>query len=242
MPCFARILGATLFAAALLGTACSKVPLGVYRVDVQQGNVLNEDMLAQLLPGMEKRKVRFLLGTPMLIDTFNQDRWDYIYTYSRGGGTIEQRQITLFFEDDLLTRIEGDVHRGDGPREVTGGETLVLVPEEQSSKGLFETFGTGLDFLRPAPESSSVEPVSPTPELQPDSAAESANDVPPPSEVARTDSDDPDTGSPEAPDHGAVDEDDEGWLRDLLQYLQPRSPSSPADGPESSSGTAPDRQ
>ena len=165
MPRLSRLPGAALLLTALLGGACSKAPIGVYRVDVQQGNVLNEDMLAQLAPGMEKHKVRFALGTPILIDTFNQDRWDYIYTYSRGGGDIEQRRITLFFEDDRLARIEGDIHRGEGRREVTQGETLVQVPEERDSKGFLETLGSGIDFLRPTPdadsEADSEEPPSP---------------------------------------------------------------------------------
>ncbi len=153
-----RVLRVLALAALLLTTACAKAPLGVYRIDVQQGNVLSEDMLAQLAPGMEKRKVRFLLGTPVLIDTFNQDRWDYIYTYSRGGGAIEQRRITLFFADERLERIEGDVHRGDERREVVRGETLVLVPEEENSEGFLRRLGSGLDFFRPDPASDDDAP------------------------------------------------------------------------------------
>ena len=142
-----RLFHAALIGVALLGTGCSNAPFGVYRVDVQQGNVLTEEMLAQLSPGMEKRKVRFLLGTPLLVDTFNQDRWDYIYTIARGGGTIGRRQVTLFFEDERLARIEGDVHRGDGARRIMPGETLVLVPEEQRSKGFMDVLRPRLDFL-----------------------------------------------------------------------------------------------
>ena len=148
-----RIL--VLLAALLLGSACSRLPdmpIGVYRIDIQQGNVLDEDMLARLSPGMEKRKVRFVLGTPMLIDTFNEDRWDYIFTYSRAGGRIEQRQVTLFFEDDRLARIEGDVHRGDGTRQATRRETLVKVPEEAPSGGVLDALQPGLEFLLPGGE------------------------------------------------------------------------------------------
>ena len=219
-----RGLHVLLLGLLLLGTACSRVPsLGVYRIDVQQGNVLSEDMLAQLSPGMEKRKVRFLLGTPMLIDTFNQDRWDYIYTYSQGGGIAEQRQVTLFFEGDRLERIEGDVHRGDGRREVTRGETLVLVPEERNPDGFFETLESGLDFLRPDPETDVGEAAAPEAGLQPEPAAETNDATPPSEEIARVDADDGQTG--ESGD-GTLEEEEEGWIENVLQYLQPLTSSS----------------
>ena len=238
MPSPNRLPRALLLGALLLATACSKVPLGVYRVDVQQGNVLNEDMLAQLAPGMEKRKVRFLLGTPMLIDTFNQDRWDYIYTYSQGGDTIEQRQITLFFEEDRLERIEGDVHQGAGRREVTRGETLVLVPEEKNTGGILETLESGLDLLRPDPEAES-EGAASSAESQPAGVTETSDDGSPSETVARADAD---AGPPGESGDGTIEDGQEGWLANMLQYLQPRTPSSPEDDPGLPSGTAQDRQ
>ena len=238
MPSPSRLPGVLLIGAVLLAAACSRVPLGVYRVDVQQGNVLSEDMLAQLSPGMEKRKVRFLLGTPMLIDTFNQDRWDYIYTYSRGGDTIEQRQITLYFEEDRLERIEGDVHRGAGRREVTRGETLVLVPEEQSAGGILETLESGLDLLRPDPETES-EGAASSAESQPADVAETSDDVSQSETVARADAD---AGPPGESGDGTIEDGQEGWLANILRYLQPRTPSSQEDGPGLPSGTAKDVQ
>ena len=228
-----RVLHVLVLGALLLGTACSRVPLGVYRIDVQQGNVLSEDMLAQLSPGMERRKVRFLLGTPMLTDTFNQDRWDYIYTYSRGGGIVEQRRVTLFFEDDRLERIEGDVHRGDGRREVTRGETLVLVPEEEDSGGFFETLESGLDLLRPDSETDVGESAAPEGGLQPKPAAEAGDATPQSEEIVRADADDEPTAEP---GDGTLEEEEEGWLENVLQYLQPLTsspreadPGSPSD-------------
>lgn len=235
-----RVLHVILLGILLLGAACSRVPsLGVYRIDVQQGNVLSEDMLAQLSPGMEKRKVRFLLGTPMLIDTFNQDRWDYIYTYSRGGGSVEQRQVTLFFEDDRLERIEGDVHRGTGRREVTREEILVLVPEDESSDGFFETLETGLDFLRSDSETDGGESAAPEAGLQPEPAAETGNDTPPSEEVARAQADDEPAVEP---DNGTLEEEEEGWLENVLQYLQPLTSSSQEADPGPPSDRVDDRQ
>ena len=239
MPRLGRVPRVLLLGALLLGTACSKVPLGVYRIDVQQGNVLSEDMLAQLSPGMEKRKVRFLLGTPMLIDTFNQDRWDYIYTYSRRGGAVEQRQVTLFFEDDRLERIEGDVHRGAGRREVTRGETLVLVPEEESSDGILETLESGLDFFRPDTEADVAEPPAADAELQSEPSAETSDGTPQSEEIARADEDDGPTG--ESGD-GMPEDDQAGWLENVLQYLRPLTSLSREGDPGLRSGSVEGRQ
>ena len=239
MATLVRGLHVLLLGALLLGTACSRVPLGVYRIDVQQGNVLSEDMLARLSPGMEKRKVRFLLGTPMLIDTFNQDRWDYIYTYSRGGGIVEQRQVTLFFEDERLERIEGDVHRGEGRREVIRGETLVLVPEQADSGGFFETLDSGLDLLRPDSETDVGESAAADSESQSPSPTGTADDTPPSEEIARAGADDGPAG--ESGD-GTPEEEEGGWLDNVLQYLQPLTSSSSDDGPDSPSGRVEGRQ
>jgi outer membrane protein assembly factor BamE len=122
MPCrlaLARSLCALLGAAAL--GACSSNPAipVLYRVEVQQGNVVTQDMLDRLEPGMDKRKVRFVLGTPLIEDTFNPDRWDYYYSFQDRRKSRTQRRVTLYFEDNQLARIEGDVlpgARGGGPR------------------------------------------------------------------------------------------------------------------------------
>ncbi|RKZ36171.1 MAG: outer membrane protein assembly factor BamE, partial [Gammaproteobacteria bacterium] len=82
--------------ASLLLAACAQQTIpGVYRIDIQQGNVVTQDMLDRLETGMEKRKVRYLLGTPLIIDTFNSGRWDYLYSFQPGGGKRVQRRISL---------------------------------------------------------------------------------------------------------------------------------------------------
>lgn len=105
-----KLLVLTLLAAAagLSGCGDFKMP-GVYRLNVQQGNVITAQELAQLRPGMSKRKVEFLLGTPLLVDTFNPDRWYYVYTYQKGGGTRHERKVAVVFEHGGLARVEGDV-------------------------------------------------------------------------------------------------------------------------------------
>ncbi|MCC7122364.1 MAG: outer membrane protein assembly factor BamE [Gammaproteobacteria bacterium] len=89
-----------------------------YRVDVQQGNVISQEMLAQLEPGMDKKKVNFIMGSPAITDTFHADRWDYVYTFQPGHEKAQMRRVTLFFEDDKLVRVAGDVKPATGPIEV----------------------------------------------------------------------------------------------------------------------------
>lgn len=100
---------ALLLGAALLTSGCSygSLPL-VYEVPVQQGNILTEDMIAELEPGMSRRQVEFVLGTPALRDPFREDRWDYLHTEKAGGGGTPDR-LTVFFEGDRLVRLEGNL-------------------------------------------------------------------------------------------------------------------------------------
>ncbi|OOZ41755.1 hypothetical protein BOW53_02660 [Solemya pervernicosa gill symbiont] len=81
----------------------------VHKIDIQQGNVVSQEMLDKLKPGMSKRQVRYALGTPLITDTFHQDRWDYVYSLSEGGKLKEKRRVSLFFEEEKLSRIEGDM-------------------------------------------------------------------------------------------------------------------------------------
>ena len=88
----------------------------IHRINIQQGNVITQDMLAQLEPEMEKKKVLFILGTSVIKDTFNSRQWDYIYTYQIGGGEYVKRRITLHFDEkELLHSITGDVGLSDSP-------------------------------------------------------------------------------------------------------------------------------
>lgn len=104
------------------------IPL-TYRIDIQQGNVVTQDMLAQLEPGMDKKQVRFIMGTPVIQDTFHAQRWDYLYTFQEGRSRPERRLITLVFEDDVLDHVEGDVLRAPGRLDVnTRQDTIVEVP------------------------------------------------------------------------------------------------------------------
>ena len=80
-----------------------------YRMDIQQGNVVTQEMVAKLQPGMTRSQVRFALGTPLVVDPFRNDRWDYVYQFAKRGVVTEQRRIAVIFQNDKLARIEGDV-------------------------------------------------------------------------------------------------------------------------------------
>ena len=83
--------------------------LSPYRIDIQQGNVVTQDMVAKLKPGMSRQQVRFVLGTPPIVDPFHQDRWDYVYYLNKAGKVVEYRRLVLLFDGDTLKRVEGDV-------------------------------------------------------------------------------------------------------------------------------------
>ena len=80
-----------------------------HRIDIQQGNVVTQEMLAQLKPGMTPSQVRFVLGTPLVVDPFRNDRWDYFYSLKHEGKVVEKRRVTVVFEKGLLKGVEGDV-------------------------------------------------------------------------------------------------------------------------------------
>ena len=83
--------------------------LAPYRMDIQQGNFVSQEMVAQLRRGMTKDQVRFLLGTPLVTDIFHADRWDYVYLLDRPGHSPQRRRLAVFFEGDKLARVDGDV-------------------------------------------------------------------------------------------------------------------------------------
>ena len=81
---------------------------GVYKISIPQGNIITQEMVDQLRPGMSKRQVVFVMGTPLVRDPYFQDRWDYIYNFQPGGGQRGQERISVFFVDDQLVSFEGD--------------------------------------------------------------------------------------------------------------------------------------
>lgn len=80
---------------------------GVYKINIEQGNVVTEEMVEQLRPGLNRRQVRFIMGTPLIEDSFHDDRWDYRYLLRNGNETLSETRLTLWFEGDELIRAEG---------------------------------------------------------------------------------------------------------------------------------------
>ena len=82
---------------------------GVHRINVQQGNVISQSMIDRLKPGMTKSQVRFVLGNPVIDDSLDENRWDYVYTVQVAGGETQRQALILFFLDNKLSYFESDL-------------------------------------------------------------------------------------------------------------------------------------
>jgi outer membrane protein assembly factor BamE len=102
LPKFSRTLALAALAFGL--GACNPI----YQLDIQQGNLFSKAQVDSLKPGMTKRQVMLTMGSPSVVNPFQQARWDYISTYRRGNGRMDTKDLTLYFEGDSLTKIDGD--------------------------------------------------------------------------------------------------------------------------------------
>lgn len=107
----AALAAAGLVSACSFGSIAQKVD--PYRIDIRQGNYVDQAMVAQLKRGMTREQVRFVLGSPLVVDIFRANRWDYVYRFKPGNGEPEQRVFSVFFVDDKLDHLEGDIVAGD---------------------------------------------------------------------------------------------------------------------------------
>lgn len=93
----------------LMLSACSNLEFPwVYRIDIDQGNIITQEMVDQLKPGLTRDQVKYVMGSPLVIDPFHPDRWDYVYTMRKGDGSRKREQLSVFFKDDLLASLSGD--------------------------------------------------------------------------------------------------------------------------------------
>ncbi len=126
---FLRALAAI---AVLLLASCGSVRLPEikpYRMEIQQGNFVSQEMVSQLKPGMTKDQVRFVLGTPLITDSFHADRWDYVFRRQMANSTeLEHRKIAVFFVDGKLKRVAGDVTPA-----ADAGAAALKAPEAQAA-------------------------------------------------------------------------------------------------------------
>jgi outer membrane protein assembly factor BamE len=110
-----RFVVAAVFA-ALFSAGCSTIDtymptlrsFGVYKLDINQGNYLSQDLVDKLKVGQTKTQVRQLLGTPLLVSPFRENRWDYVYEFTKQGRVVEHRTFTAYFVEEKLARWEGD--------------------------------------------------------------------------------------------------------------------------------------
>jgi outer membrane protein assembly factor BamE len=129
-----QLLSLSLLTLACTLTGCSNWGFpGVYRINVEQGNIVTQEMVDQLKPGMTRQQVRYILGTPMIEHTFDRDRWDYIYLLRNGTNTLRDNRLTVYFEGDLLTHFSGTF-------EQTADSSELDTPTEETEKTLDTAF------------------------------------------------------------------------------------------------------
>ncbi|MDF1582682.1 MAG: outer membrane protein assembly factor BamE [Methyloprofundus sp.] len=130
-------------------TACSTiatdVPL-VYEIDIDQGNIIDQLMINQLRPNMTKRQVIYILGSPLLIDPFTPNRWDYIYSQQPGHEDRVQQRVALFFNGDNLVHIAGDLAPEINPPPPPPKEITVDAPKRELKKTLYEMIASLFTF------------------------------------------------------------------------------------------------
>jgi len=96
-------------ALATMLSACSNLEFPwVYRLDIDQGNIITQDMVNQLKPGMTRDQVKFVMGSPLIVDPFHRDRWDYVYTLRKADGKRTREELAVYFKDDQLASLSGD--------------------------------------------------------------------------------------------------------------------------------------
>ena len=103
-----RYLITSIFIALISG--CSTIDRlsfpAVHKIEIQQGNLITDEMVDLLRPGLTQRQVQYVMGTPLVVDTFNPNHWDYVYQYRFGDGTIEERKLRVIFEQGRVVSIE----------------------------------------------------------------------------------------------------------------------------------------
>ena len=125
-PMIKKALALLLVTAPLLACSTLEFP-GVYRLQIEQGNIVTDDMVKQLEPGMSPSQVEFILGTPLIRDSFSPDRWDYLHVVHKPDNTVERERLTVFFENGVLSHYESNIKadaRGDAPSNAEEEETV----------------------------------------------------------------------------------------------------------------------
>jgi len=182
---------------------------GVYKIDIQQGNVVTQDMIDELRPGMSKAQVRYIMGNPLITDTFHARRWDYLYSLQTGNGEKSQKRMSLYFNDgDQLIAVSGDFRLKPGK---TRDEAILGANENAAPAS-----------KPPVIEEEPIEPALAEQEAIQDSAANSSEVAPaeePPLQFS-----DNRAIEPGAPAPGSVEEQIQREL-DAVQPVQTQQPN-----------------
>lgn len=151
----------------LAGCSSLKYP-NVHKLTILQGNILNQDMIDQLRPGLSRSQVRYILGTPLIANTFDQSRWDYYYSVKRPGRDELRERISVYFADDKLSYFTGDYLPSSVAAAMENAEV---------------TDPANLSATSSSPQAFSVEPsadVEPSASVQPSANAEPSASIKPP--------------------------------------------------------------
>ena len=176
---FWRLLAviSVLFLASCGSARLSAPDISPYRMEIQQGNFVSQEMVSQLKLGMSKDQVRFVLGTPLITDSFHADRWDYIFRRQKSGSKqLEHHRLAVFFEDSKLVRMDSDVIPADV--DAAGVRLPEVKPEAPAAKPVAPV---AKPETKPAPTAAPVaKPAAPaaTEAAKPPPAAEKAAATP----------------------------------------------------------------
>lgn len=136
-----KLLVILLVLSTTLSAGCGSLRFpGVFRIDVGQGNLITKDMVDKLRVGMTPRQVRYVMGSPMIADTFNPNRWDYLYNLETGKGLLVENHLVLYFEGERLARID----------------TTEYKDPEQLRNHLLKQMG--IEIPKPKPDAEAAEP------------------------------------------------------------------------------------
>ncbi|NYT63530.1 outer membrane protein assembly factor BamE [Alcaligenaceae bacterium] len=164
-------MAASVLAVAL--SACGSTNWGFpYRPDVQQGNWITSEQVAQLQKGMTREQVRFILGTPTLQDVFRTNRWDYPYYNKPGYGKEQERKFTVWFEGDSLERWEGDEQPNRQPfQKADTGASLKSNDDSNANSAESDSGGVQTSPVDTVSSGSNMMPSDRTPEAATQDAA-----------------------------------------------------------------------
>ncbi len=113
--------------------ACSTLEFpGVYRLQIEQGNIVDEEMVKQLEPGMSASQVEFILGTPLIRDSFSPNRWDYLHVVRKPNNSTEKQRLTIYFDEGVLSHYESTIKPSPLAEEMTEEEEADLANKAAS--------------------------------------------------------------------------------------------------------------